>query len=607
MLNLEATHKVDMDFVLSKLPSVNEAAFNSFSDQSEPMCHPQTRIALLSEINDWALDSESKCIFWLCGMAGTGKSTISRTVARDFTLCHQLGASFFFKRGEGERGNASKFFTTIAAHLVHSLPDLRSHLKKALDMDPAISTRTLKEQFKSLIFGPLSELARPTRTLIVIDALDECENEGHISIILHLLAQFRYIESVKLRLLVTSRPELALRLGFKKVPESHQHFILHEVSPPVIEHDIGAFLRDELPKIRDEYNYLPPSVGGIPLNWPSEREMQTLITMAVPLFIFASTTCRFIGETYDWDPVGRLRKVLRQSTGSLTHLEKTYLPVLTQILKGDIVESEREHRIKEFRDIVGSIVILFEPLSTTSLAIILGKSKTLVDNRLHRLHSVLKVPTDPQSPVRLFHLSFRDFLTDPERKLSPFWVDGIKTHETIAFRCLDLLWKSGCLKEDICSLSRPGVLRTDIDSGLIEQYLPAEVQYACRHWVHHIKEGGYGISAQDRVHVFLEQHFLHWLEALSLMGRIYDGVSMIATLQTLISPDKTRPLAGFLNDAKRFLLRNRALLHKNPLQLYSSAIIFVPESSIIREKFRTCSLRWFKRLSRVQEVWNATL
>lgn len=50
MLNLRAIHKIDMNFVLSKLPSVNETAFNSFSDQLEPMCHPETRIALLREI-----------------------------------------------------------------------------------------------------------------------------------------------------------------------------------------------------------------------------------------------------------------------------------------------------------------------------------------------------------------------------------------------------------------------------------------------------------------------------------------------------------------------------------------------------------------------------
>jgi hypothetical protein len=96
--------------------------------------------------------------------------------------------------------------------------------------------------------------------------------------------------------------------------------------------------------------------------------MEALITIAVPLFIFAATMCRFIREPgWAGNPKEKLAQVLEhQSEGSLTQLEKTYLPVLNQILKGKIGESEKEERIQEFRDIVGPIVILFESLSTSS-------------------------------------------------------------------------------------------------------------------------------------------------------------------------------------------------------------------------------------------------
>ena len=73
-----------MEFALSRLPFVHGAAFGSFSDELEPLCHPETRIALLEEIKEWAMESGSKCIFWLNGMAGTGKSTISRTVCQKY-------------------------------------------------------------------------------------------------------------------------------------------------------------------------------------------------------------------------------------------------------------------------------------------------------------------------------------------------------------------------------------------------------------------------------------------------------------------------------------------------------------------------------------------
>ncbi len=396
------------------------------------MCHSETRIALLSEINDWALNSQSKCIFWLNGMIDTDKSTISQTIARDFTHRRQLGVSFFFKRGEEDRDNAFKFFTTIATQLMQSLSDLRLYLKNVLKMNFVIFTKIMKEQFEKLIFELLFKLTHSLKILIVIDILNECENEGHVTIILHLLARIQFIESVKLRLLVTSRSNLPVRLNFKQIPESHRDFILHEISRSVIEHDIDAFLRDELSKIRDKYNYLPSFDIDISLDWPSERNMQALIKMTVSLFIFVATMCRFIERFWDWNSVGNLLKILRyQFVGSLTQLEKTYLSVLTQILKDDITKSERENRIQHFRNIVDSIVILFEPLSTTFLAIILRKSKTLVNNRLHRLHSVLRIPADLKSSVRLFHLSFRDFLVDSDNKQSQFWIDEKETHKKI--------------------------------------------------------------------------------------------------------------------------------------------------------------------------------
>ncbi|KAK3312064.1 hypothetical protein B0H66DRAFT_486311, partial [Apodospora peruviana] len=75
---------------------------------------------------------------WLNGMAGSRKSTISRTVAQSFVDQGLHGASFFFKRGERDCGTAALLFPTIAAQLAAKETALTVHIKAALEADPAV-------------------------------------------------------------------------------------------------------------------------------------------------------------------------------------------------------------------------------------------------------------------------------------------------------------------------------------------------------------------------------------------------------------------------------------------------------------------------------------
>jgi hypothetical protein len=129
-------------------------------------------------------------------------------------------------------------------------------------------------------------MCRPTTIVIVIDALDECDGENDVRLILELLFKLQEIQSIHLRVFLTSRPELPIRLGFKK-EKNHHDLILHELPKPVIEHDIRLFLTQKLLQIRDERELS---------NWPEEEMIERLLQMVVPLFIFAATACRFIKE-----------------------------------------------------------------------------------------------------------------------------------------------------------------------------------------------------------------------------------------------------------------------------------------------------------------------
>ncbi|KAJ4379498.1 hypothetical protein N0V85_008839, partial [Neurospora sp. IMI 360204] len=483
-------------------------------------------------------------IFWLQGMAGTGKSTISRTVARMLDKSEALGASFFFKKGEGDRAKAARFFTTIASQLVHRLPALAQHMKEVIKTDPDIGEKFLKEQFEKLILQPLKRLDHDRRTssktvVIVIDALDECDSESNATAIIGLLPRTKELLSISLKFFVTSRPEFPILGEFRKINGTYQDLILHRVDERIVAGDISVYFDSELSKTRDDYNWSFPD-GPLPSDWPGQSNLQILVKMAVPLFIFAKTVCLFVQDRKRGNPKTQLDKILRyQTMGQAFRLHAMYLPILNQMLmeRPDsefirLTGEEQEAIVEEFREIVGALVILADPLSVKSLAGLLGIEEQAIGHRLSLLNSVLNIPSDVTAPVKTLHLSFRDFLVDPKmRATNPFWVDEEMTHGKLVTKCLKLL--RDCLQEDICSLQRPGKSRADVDRQIFLKRLPSEIQYACLYWVYHLKRSRRTVRDGDEEHHFLIGYLLYWLEVLSLMGRISESIGLINDLQSV--------------------------------------------------------------------------
>jgi len=539
---------------LPSLPTAKGAAFDTHAEgDHNRTCHPDTRVDLLRQIDEWVDDPTAKSIFWLNGMAGTGKSTISRTVARRCDARGMLGASFFFKRGEGDCGHAGLFFTTIAAQLVVKQPAIAAHIKIAIDSDPAITDKMMTDQFEKLVLNPLSRTSQaalktpstlPANLVIVVDALDECSRDENVRLIINLFSHTNDLQSPRLRVFVTSRPELPIRLGFMDIKGKYLDLVLHEIPEPVVEHDIQAYLASELARIKADYDGSVCEDRRLPADWPGQSTTQTLVRMAIPLFIFAATVCRFLADRRCGNPDTKLQEVMKyQTSGQESQLNTTYLPVLNQLVSG-LTDRKRKKLLEDFRYIIGAIVILASPLSTSSLAQILLISKGTVDAMLDLLHSVLSIPARSDVPVRLLHLSFRNFLVDYEREDDEFWVDETQTHRMLSAKCLRILEKR--LKADICRLRWPGTARSAVDQQRINEVLPPEVQYACLYWVHHIEQENKTEQAKNsqqtkyhrndlsQAYKFLHVHLLHWLEALSLMGRASESIGLIRTLQGLL-------------------------------------------------------------------------
>jgi hypothetical protein len=480
-------------------------------------------------------------------LAGTGKSTIARTVARTYSERGRLGASFFFSRGGGDVGHAGKFFTSIAVQLARNVATLSRHICEAITAHSDIASQSLYDQWRQLILGPLSKLdgrsCQPSY-ILVVDALDECSNDNDIRAILRLLAEAGSLRTVQLQVFLTSRPEIPVRYGFCQISDAeHQDFVLHNISPSIISHDISLFLAHDLALIGQE--------NSLEAGWPGAEVIQRLVQRASGLFIWAATACRFIREGRSF-AANRLSTILKDGStdefftdDSVTdddsnddpavapeeHLNKLYITVLQNSAR-NYKKQEKKKWYKLLRTTIGTIVVLFSPLSTSSLAGVLHIRREGVIRTLNDLHSILAIPEERAQPIRLQHPSFRDFLLDEKRCAdSNFWVDEKQAHKTLAANCIRLM--SDSLKQDIYDLDTPGALVTDIESSQVEQCLSPEVQYACLYWIEHVQKSGAQLYDNDQVHQFLEVHLLHWLEALSWMRKISEGILAITSLESI--------------------------------------------------------------------------
>ncbi|SLM35073.1 P-loop containing nucleoside triphosphate hydrolase [Lasallia pustulata] len=318
--------------LLSHLPYAVDAPFNTYSRQHNPTCLPDTRVDLLREIYTWADGKDRRFIYWLNGLAGMGKSTVARTVARKYFNNGQLGASFFFSRGGGDVGHASKFFTTIAVQLARKSRSLQRYIGDAVRENADIATQSLGDQWRQLLLGPLSKLSGdsyPSSFILVIDALDECDNDEDIRTILELLAEAQTLRTVRLRVLLTSRSETPIRYGFYQIPETeHQDFVLHHISPSIVNHDITIFLKYKLGLIAQK----KPSLSA---SWPGEETVKQLVQIAGGLFIWAATACRFIEEGFLIQE--RLAAVLRIGSSIVGEQPEKYLnEIYTTVLRHSI-------------------------------------------------------------------------------------------------------------------------------------------------------------------------------------------------------------------------------------------------------------------------------
>ncbi|KAF2860984.1 hypothetical protein K470DRAFT_270216 [Piedraia hortae CBS 480.64] len=577
---------------LNALPVAPGAAYDSIDyhngDQigELQLCLDGTRVHIKQRILDWATTSNDQRVFWLSGKAGTGKSTIARTIAHELGEQGFLVGSFFFKRDRGELSRARSLFPTITRQMANFIPSIAHKIAAASHGSPPVNERPLTSQFDTLIKEPLSGYSTGLATdvrVIVIDALDECEDWRAIDHAMTLWPRLIAHTSMNLRVFVTSRSDdkIGSKLG-QLGPHDLQHEKLESLQTSTIKKDLTIYCLDELRKLREESKH-ELSYDELGDSWPGEEVVNKLVEISHPLFIAASTIFRDISNS----PRRRVRQWVDQLsfTGSRA-LTEIYLDILNRAAR------HNEEWADQFHQVIKPIALLHFPLTIPALTDLLGDGDNMaVPNALKPLSSVIEFPSGKdlkagsRATVRIYHESFRASLVDPTLKgKSPFWIEKGETHATLLNKCIGLLKNK--LSRDVCKQQDLGTERKFVSVEHVSEHIPESVQYACRNWVHHVVHSSQTIQDGGQVDRFLREFFLVWTEAMAWLDELGEMVLSLKQLQKVIDTNFSRGVQYFVADALRWISAHRILISDTPLQTYLSALAFAPSNSTVRNTFK---------------------
>ncbi|KAJ7253919.1 hypothetical protein C8J57DRAFT_1658968 [Mycena rebaudengoi] len=450
---------------LENLHPIKTARYNGL-DRKPPVkhCTPGTREEIIERIISWSQDtsSDASSVFWLSGLAGTGKTTIAYTISArlfDDGKASRLGASFFCWRQNEAGRKRRNIIPTLSHELALELPAFRRAL---LDSKVDANPLPLKNHLNSLIITPWKASLRDREGLpplvVIVDALDEVEDDGDDSNFFRdLLSKMEDHPNdfQGLKFLITSRRDPSIVAVGSLLPSSAK----------AAEEDINIYLRASLPKL-------------------DHKQLSGLTDQASGLFIYAATAVRFINPPALHPPLSvqkeRLQTLLkvwpnksRRSAEGLL-VDNLYEDILDKYLSS-MAEFDRAVPLAVLHTVLCAEPILVSDVPHIWNEIGIEEDATL--DVLQHLHSVLYVSS---SRVYVYHKSFTDFMFDPTRfsdqELAMICCPTPDAQFRLAGSCFRLMHS---LKFNICDLPSSFLDDSEVDSLdiRINNAIPSPLRY----------------------------------------------------------------------------------------------------------------------------------
>ncbi|KAL6910995.1 hypothetical protein GGI43DRAFT_33046 [Trichoderma evansii] len=514
---------------------------------------------------NWA-DDESDLppcrLLWIKGPAGTGKTMLLIGIVREL-INHSAAlapnVSHFFCQGtDNARNSATAVLRSLIWMLLVQQPHLISHLHAKYKYS-GHSLFTDSNAYFALcdVFEGMLKDSRLSRAYLIVDALDECSEDLN-NLIQLISTSISVCEKVKW--LVTSRPEVELNNPILAGA-------LVELDAQSLEDPVNAYINHKLSALRNRRGYSEDILAKI----SSEIRQR-----AANIFLWVALVFKQLDGVHGWDAVETIE-------GIPAGLSELYDHMMIRIEK----LSDKQY----CKDILVASSLAYRPLSLPELSVLAGlPTKVHLQTIIEECGSFLTING---GTAYLIHQSAKDYLTrNYNSKLRPGGVS--QGHTDIYKRSIAAISK---LQKNIYSLPDFGFRPKDAQPPDPDPLAP--MRYSCLFWADHLCDASKPRSelADDEVvWSFLKDHLLHWLESLSLLGRLPEGVrsirKILQELQSSISPRLSR----FLKDTEKFILSYGSIIDQAPLQAYGSALVFSPRLSEVKKQ------QWKEKLLFIKDI-----
>lgn len=463
---------------------------------------------------DWWTYDELR-LLWIHGDPGKGKTMMMMAIIDEVSkrLQDQPGSNvlaYFFCQDTNSKLNTT---VSVLRGLIFQLVDqektLIRHVREKYDSAGARLFRDENALFA--LQEVLSNILKDQslgNVYFMVDALDECDAE--IYDLLKWIIRTNSEISPKIKWLTTSRNQPA---SLERLARGHKLRKTIELNSLHVAPAVAGFIDHKVKELAESMLY------------SSELQVsvrKSLLEKAEDTFLWVALVCQEL----------RQKDVLPYRVESFLEKVPTGLVPLYERMLNQILHQKDEDAVEPCRRVLCTVALASRPLNLKEIAFF-----SQISAGTHELVSFCgSFITIRQDIAYLVHQSAKDFLCDRSGNAKIFSSGQEHEHAITASLCLNAM--SSNLKQDVCNLNDPGRYLSNINKIRIDTYISSHVQYACLYWVEHLQQAG--SSEQERlilrgdckVYEFFQCHFLHWLEALSLLGNVSEAVLAINSLYT---------------------------------------------------------------------------